>query len=204
VPTKAIASASYRIPYANNHMATTINLFYSGYSPGGYSFTYANDMNGDGYATDLIYIPATKGEINFVSAADEDAFFKFVEQDKYLNKNKGEYAEAYAARAPWVHRFDLRLAQDFSVKVGGITNTLQFSLDFLNFGNLLNSEWGVNQNMFEANNGQILRYEGKDAGNVPSFSMVKDSDGNYLSKTYSTFYNYNQTWRLQLGVRYFF
>lgn len=204
VPAKAIASASYRIPYANNQMATTINLFYSGYSPYGYSFTYANDMNGDGYATDLIYIPANKGEINFVSAADEDAFFKFVEQDKYLKKHKGEYAEANAARAPWVHRFDLRFAQDFSLDIGGTRNTLQVSLDFLNFGNLLNSKWGVNKNMFEANNGQILRYEGKDASNVPSFSMVKDSDGNYLSETYSTYYNYNQTWKLQLGVRYFF
>lgn len=204
IPTKAIASASYRIPYANNHMATTINLFYSGYSPYGYSFTYTNDMNGDGYATDLIYIPAAKGEINFVSAADEDAFFKFVEQDKYLSKHKGGYAEAYAARAPWVHKFDLRFAQDFSVNVGGTKNTLQFSLDFLNFGNLLNSEWGVNKNMFNANNGQILRYEGRDANNVPNFSMVKDSDGNYLSETYSTYYNYNQTWQLQFGVRYFF
>jgi hypothetical protein len=204
VPSKAIASASYRIPYANNHMATTLNLFYSGYSPYEYSFTYENDMNGDGHATDLIYIPAEKGEINFVSTADENAFFEFVEQDKYLKKHKGEYAEANAARAPWVHKFDLRLAQDFSINVGGVKNTLQFSIDVLNFGNLLNSEWGVNKNMFEANNGQILRYEGKDASNVPSFSMATDDDGNYLSESYSTYYNYNQAWRLQLGIRYFF
>jgi hypothetical protein len=51
VPTKAIASASYRIPYANDHMATTVNLFYSGSSPYGNNYTYANDMNGDGYST---------------------------------------------------------------------------------------------------------------------------------------------------------
>lgn len=204
VPHKAIASASYRLPYANNHMATTINLFYSGSSSGGYSFTYTNDMNGDGYATDLIYIPKEKGEVKFISQADEDAFFKFIEQDKYLSKRQGDYAEAYSARAPWVHNFDLRFAQDFSIQTGGMTNTLQFSLDFLNFGNLINNEWGVNKNMFNANNGRILKYEGKDANNVPSYSMVKGSDGNFLSETYSTYYNYNQTWRLQIGVRYFF
>ncbi len=204
IPSKAIASVSYRIPYANNHMATTINLFYSGYSAGGYSFTYSNDMNGDGYATDLIYIPSEKGEIKFVSSADEDAFFKFIEQDKYLKSHKGEYAEAYAARAPWVHTFDLRLAQDFSIRAGSTAHTLQFTLDFLNFGNLLNSEWGVDKNMFKANNGQILKYEGKDASNVPGFSMVKNSDGNYLSESYSTYYNYNQCWQLQVGLRYFF
>lgn len=204
VPSKAIASASYTLPYANNHMATTVNLFYSGYSPNGYSFTYTNDMNGDGYATDLIYIPREKGEINFISTADEDAFFAFVEQDRYLKNHKGEYAEAYAARAPWVHRFDLRLAQDFRVNVGGVANNLQFSLDFLNFGNLLNSKWGVEKNMFQANNGQILQYEGVDSNNVPEFSMVKDGDGNFLSESYSTFYNYNQNWQLQIGIRYSF
>jgi len=204
VPSKVIASASYRIPYAKDHMATTINLFYSGFSPYGNSFTYTNDMNGDGIATDLIYIPKKKGEINFVSPADEDAFFAFVEQDNYLRKHKGEYAEAYAARAPWVHRFDLRFTQDFSVNISGRKNTLQFTLDFVNFGNLINSEWGVFQTMSSSNNGQILTYEGMDADRTPSFSMVKDADGNYLKETYSTNYNYNQVWRLQIGARYIF
>ncbi len=204
IPNKAIASVSYTIPYANDHMSTSINLFYSGYSAGGYSFTYSNDMNGDGYATDLIYIPKERGDIQFVSAADEDAFFAFMEQDSYLSKHKGEYAEAYAARAPWVHTFDLRLAQNFSINAGDTKHTLQLTLDFLNFGNLLNSEWGVSKNMFNSNNGQILTYEGMDASNVPSFSMVQDDDGNYLTETYSTYYNYTQCWYLQIGARYIF
>jgi hypothetical protein len=204
IPNKAIASVSYTIPYANNHMSTSFNLFYSGYSSGGYSFTYSNDMNGDGYGTDLIYIPNAKGDIQFVSAADEDAFFNFIEQDSYLKKHKGEYAEAYAARAPWVHSFDLRIAQNFSINTGDTKHTLQLSLDFLNFGNLLNSEWGVSKNMYNSNNGQILNYEGMDAGNVPSFSMVQDDDGNYLTESYSTYYNYTQCWYLQIGARYIF
>jgi hypothetical protein len=204
VPSRAIASLSYKIPYLNNHMATTLNLFYTGYSPYGNSFTYTNDMNGDGYITDLIYIPKDKGEIQFVSSADEDAFFKFVEQDKYLSSHKGQYAEAYAAREPWVNHFDLRVLQDFKVKAGKTTNTLQISLDFLNFANLINSTWGVEKSMSPSNYGQILKYEGKDGNNVPSFSMAKDKDGNYLSQTYGTYYNYNQCWFLQLGVRYIF
>jgi len=121
-----------------------------------------------------------------------------------LRKHKGEYAEAYAARAPWVHRFDLRFTQDFSVNISGRKNTLQFTLDFVNFGNLINSEWGVFQTMSSSNNGQILTYEGMDADRTPSFSMVKDADGNYLKETYSTNYNYNQVWRLQIGARYIF
>ncbi len=202
IPNKAIASVSYSIPYANDHLATSLNLFYSGYSADGYSFTYTNDMNGDGYASDLIYIPSERGEIEFVSAADEDAFFDFVEQDRYLSRHQGEYAEANAARAPWVHTFDLRLAQNFSINAGGTKHTLQFTLDFLNFGNLINSKWGVSKVMYGG--GQILTYEGMDANNVPSFSMATDGEGNYLTESYTTNYNYNQCWSLQLGARYIF
>jgi hypothetical protein len=205
VPSKAIASVSYTIPYANDHMSTSLNLFYSGYSyadDDGYSFTYSNDMNGDGYATDLIYIPKERGDIEFVSAADEDAFFAYMEQDRYLSKHKGEYAEAYAPRAPWVHTFDLRIAQNFSINAGKTKHTLQLTLDFTNIGNLINSEWGVSKRMI--NNGQILTYEGVDAGNVPSFSMATDADGNYLTETYYTFSSYTECWFLQIGARYIF
>jgi len=203
VPNKVIASASYRIPYLNDHMASTFSLFYSGFTPYGNTFRYSNDMNGDGVNNDLIYIPKEKGEVVFVSAADEDAFFAFVEQDKYLSKHKGEYAEAYAARAPWVSRLDFRFVQDFSIKAGSTRNTLQFSVDVLNAGNLLNSKWGVYKNMAVSNNGAILRYAGRDVSNVPSFSMVQ-VDSAYPTKTYSNYLSIDQCWMLQIGLRYIF
>lgn len=208
MPNNFIGSASYRLEYAKKHMATTINLFYTGYSPYGDSFKYSNDMNGDGYATDLIYIPKAKGDIVFKTTADEDAFFAFAKQDKYLSKHMGEYAEAYSSRAPIVSKFDLRLLQDFNVKAGKSTNTLQLSVDILNFGNMLNSNWGVNKNMASSNYGSILKYEGKDNNNVPTYSTVKikDAGGNlaYPTTTYSTYYNYYQCWQLQVGIRYIF
>jgi hypothetical protein len=203
VPDKVIASVSYRIPYLNDHMASTISLFYSGFSPYGNTFRYSNDMNGDGVTNDLIYIPKEKGEVLFLTTADEDAFFAFIEQDKYLSKHIGEYAEAYAARAPWANRIDFRFVQDFSIKAGNARNTLQFSVDVLNAGNLLNSNWGVYKNMTVSNNGAILKYESRDAGNVPTFSMVQVG-GAYPDKTYSPNLNYNQCWLLQLGLRYIF
>lgn len=208
VPNKIIGSASYKLPYLNNHMATTISLFYTLMSTYGNSFTYSNDMNGDGFATDLIYIPNGKGDIKFKTTEDETAFLAFVEQDNYLSKHKGEYAKAYEARSPMVSNLDFRLLQDFSVKIGKNTNTLQLSLDILNFGNLINSEWGVAKTMLSSNYGQILKYEGKDINNVPTFSMVKvkDSSGNlnYPTNTYSTYYNYGQCWQMQVGLRYIF
>jgi hypothetical protein len=189
-------------------MASTFSLFYAGYSPYGNSFSYSNDMNADGITADLIYIPKAKGDIKFLTTEDETAFFAFMEQDKYLSKHKGEYAEANAARAPWVNKLDFRFIQEFSVKAGKSTNKLQVSLDVLNIGNLLNSEWGINKNMSSSNYGSILKYESVDGSNVPSFSMVKikDSAGNsiYPTQSYTTYLSYDQCWQLQIGLRYFF
>ena len=205
MPSKLIGSASITKFHGNDAMksSTIVNLFYTGFTPYGNSFAYINDMNGDGIQNDLIYIPKEKGEIKFISQEDEDAFFKFMEQDKYLSKHKGEYAEAYAARAPWVNRFDLRLAREYYFMVAGQRNTLQFSVDLLNFGNILNSEWGVYKTNAKSNGGRILNYEGKDANNVPSFSMVKVG-GEYPTETYSPLYNFGQAWQLQIGIRYLF
>lgn len=203
VPDKVIGSVSYRIPYLNDHLTSTIGLFYTGLTPYGNTFRYSNDMNADGVNNDLIYIPANRGDIRFATQADEDAFFAFMEQDNYLSKHKGEYAEAYSARAPWVNRLDFRFVQDFSINTGLQKNTLQLTIDVLNLGNLLNSKWGVYQNMSVSNNGAILRYAGRDANNVPSFSMVQ-VDGAYPTRTYSRNLNIDQTWRLQLGLRYIF
>jgi len=203
VPDKVIGSVSYRIPYLNDHMATTFSLFYSGFTPYGNTFRYSNDMNGDGNIGDLLYIPKAKGEVVFLTTADEDAFFTFMAQDKYLNSHKGKYAEANAARSLWVDRFDVRIVQDFSIKAGNSKNTLQLSLDVLNASNLLNSEWGVYKNMAASNYGAILKYEGKDASNVPKYSMVQ-VNGAYPTKTYDYYKDLGQCWRLQIGLRYIF
>ncbi len=205
VPSRLIGSAGYKLPWSTNWLksSTLINVFYSGFSSNGYSYMYSNDMNGDGSSNDLIYIPSGRGDINFITAADEDAFFNFMEQDKYLKNNKGKYAEANAARSPWVHTFDLRLVREYYINIGETQNTLEFSLDFLNVGNMLNSEWGVNKINRVANNGRILRYEGRDASNVPSYSFAKVS-GEYPTSSYDYDYHYNQTWKLQVGVKYSF
>ena len=208
VPNQLIGSLSYKLP-DRDYKSTTFSLFYRGYSPYGDSFVYSNDMIGNGLtANQLIYIPKERGDIKFTTQADEDAFFAFMEQDRYLSKHKGEYAEAYASRAPWVHKFDLRILQDFYIKVGKSRNTLQLSFDILNIGNMLNSEWGVNKNNYAGstysnNNLSILKYDGKDANNVPSFSMVK-VNGEYPTKTYDYNLINTQCWSLQIGLRYIF
>ena len=205
VPNKVIASVSYKIPWATEKFksSTLVNLFYSGSNAYTYSYTYSNDMNNDSFATDLIYIPSGRGDINFISQADENAFFNFMEQDSYLQANKGGYAGANAAVAPWVHNFDFRLLREYYIEAGETPNTLQFSLDIINVGNLLKSTWGVTQSNRVSNRGQVLKYEGPDANNEPTFSFPQIG-GEYLTETFDYDFNFNQTWRLQVGVKYSF
>ena len=204
IPDRVIASLNYTAEHRKPGYDTHFNLFYTGYSAGGYSYMYTNDMNGDGINNDLMYIPKDDSEIQFVDDADRELFWAYVNQDSYLKNHKGEYAEAFAARAPWVHRFDLSIVQDFAVRVGKTTNKLQISLDFMNIGNLFNSKWGVTKNMANSNNGRILEYEGKDANNRPLFSLYRDKAGVAPTETYSFNKNYDECWKLQVGVRYVF
>ena len=160
-------------------------------------------MNGDGWSNDLMYIPKDDSEIKFKTDADRQAFWNFVEQDNYLKNHKGEYAEAYAARTPWVHQFDLRIAEDFMFKIGSTQHKFQLSFDFINIGNMFNSKWGIPKNAQPSNYNKILKFEGTDADKTPIFSMYKVNKA-YPTQTYDTNMSYANCWKLQLGLKYFF
>lgn len=208
IPDKIIASVSYDLPFRFKGLlsgtGTHVSLFYTGYSYNGYSFMYTNDMNGDGISNDLMYIPRNDNEIKFMTDEDKTKFWAFVNQDPYLKSHKGEYAEAYAARTPWFHRFDLRLAQDLELKIGSTSHKFQVSADFMNIGNLLNSKWGAYKTNAISNNSKVLKYEGKDSNNIPVFSFYKDKKGNSPTQTYDYYYNRSQCWQVQIGIKYYF
>ena len=197
-PDRIIANVSYK--YGKEHFS----LFYSGYSPAGYSYTYSNDINGDGLAYDLMYIPRDDSEIKFASETDRLAFWQFVDQDDYLKNHRGEYADAYGARAPWVHTFDFKYAHDFDVKIGSTKHKLQLIANIENIGNLLNSKWGVAKQIPGTSNYQFKLLSVANAADVkkgaePIFRMNTD-----LTSTWDYNHSYGQCWRLQVGVKYFF
>ncbi len=212
VPHRVVGAISYRADYLG-FMATTVSLFYEGQSQGRYSYVYNGDVNGDGLNSDLLYIPNGPSEILFedVKNADNtikytaqqqsDAFFKFIEQDPYLSKHKGEYAERNGALMPWYNRIDFRLLQDFYINAGGKRNTLQFGIDILNLPNLLNSSWGVLQRT-RVNNSAILQYRSLKDGQ-PVFRLA-ESSGALPTSTYQDLVSASTTWGAQVSLRYIF
>ncbi len=208
IPDKLSANVVYTLNHGKM-MSTNVGLFYTGYNAGTYSYTYSNDMNGDGAKGDLIYIPASKDEIQFVdnssytAAQQQDAFWNFVNTDKYLSAHKGEYAQAYAARMPWFNRFDLRLSEDIRVRTAKSLNTLQLSFDVMNVGNLLNNSWCVYQTASACNDGSVLTYVDTDAQGAPRYMLYSNSDG-LLSNAFAPLKTTKNCWFLQLGVKYIF
>ena len=219
-PNRVVGSLSYRIEYLNA-LATTVSLFYEGINLGvnagltqsRFSYVYTADLNRDGINADLLYIPNDPSEITFTDIVSggnvlftaqqqSEAFFKYIEQDDYLSEHKGEYAERNGALLPWRNRFDFRLLQDIFANVGARRHTLQFSLDILNIGNLLNKDWGVLKTP-NYNNGAILVPTRSADGTTATFQMAR-VNGELPTETFRNVVNTSSTWSMQIGLRYIF
>ena len=205
-PDRFVASATHS-DKSGNHFSFIYEAWRGGYN---YSYMLTNDMNGDTYQYDAIYIPTDaqveNREFRFVSEDDATRFMDFVHADKYLSKNQGKYAEAYSVYSPWTHRVDFSYKHDFKVNVGKTTNTLQLSLDVKNILNMFNSSWGVskyiNPDVFTTGEARILKYEGMDKEGYPTFSTVKGVDGN--TQTFAPIHELGQCWYASVGIKYLF
>lgn len=173
---------------------TTVSTFFEYAQGGRYNYIYGGDINNDGSGiNDLLYIPTASelGQMTFSGAGQAQAFESFIQQDSYLSANRGSYAERYGALAPWRSSWDVKVLQDF--KVSG-NNTLQLSLDILNFGNMLNSNWGVvDAPAFN----QLLGVSVTD--NTPVYTFDQNLQDTFTART-----NELSRWRAQIGVRYIF
>ncbi|OUJ73140.1 TonB-dependent receptor [Hymenobacter crusticola] len=217
VPSRLVASFSYRKEYLK-HLATQFSVFYSGSAQGRFSYLYGGDLNRDGQNNDLIYVPKDATEItftdfnygttaapnNYTARQQSDMFFRYIEQDPYLNSRRGQYAERNGAKYPWRNQFDLKFAQDVFVTAGK-RNTLQFTLDIFNVGNLLNKNWGIFQTV---NNNSILVPTNQanlvPGGTVrPTFRLATDRN-QPITSTFRNTVSTSSTYYMQMGLRYTF
>ena len=203
-PNRFVASVTHN-DRAGNHFSLIYETWNGGYN---YSYMTTNDMNGDGYNYDAIYVPTDeqvqKGQFRFVSTDDADRFMAFVHKDAYLSQHQGQYAEAYSVYNPWVHRVDFSYKHDFVIRHGESKSTLQLSFDIKNLLNLFNSSWGVSKylNPSIGTDARILKYEGADAEGYATFSTPKAIDGK--TQTFVLNHAIGQCWYASIGLRYMF
>jgi hypothetical protein len=191
-----IGVLSKNFEYGQGKWNTTISTFFEYGQGARYNYTYAGNINGDSsfQNNDLLYIPtsAEVGQMQFSGAGQAEAFEAYIQQDDYLSDNRGEYMERYGALAPWRGKWDMKILQDYTFNND---NKIQFSIDILNLGNLINSDWGVIQ---QPNNVSPIGVS-VDATNTPTYTF----DPN-LTKTYGFDASLASRWQAQFGVRYIF
>ncbi|MBP1677576.1 MAG: oar [Bacteroidetes bacterium] len=203
-PDRIVASLTAHDKSGNHY-----SVVYEGWRGGSnYSYMTVNDMNGDGYNYDAIYVPTDEqvanNEFRFVSENDKTRFMDYVHANSYLKNQQGKYAEAYSLYSPWVNRIDFGYKHDFVVKVNKVKNTLQLSFDIKNVMNLFNSSWGVAKylNPEIGTDPRILKYEGVDADGVATFSTPSSIKGS--TQTFTPSYTLGQCWFTSIGIKYIF
>ena len=201
-------------------------------SIGNASYTLPFDLNGDGgNGNDLIYIPRNAGEMNFQQysvtsagvvttvpaniartftvAEQTTAWDRYIEQDPYLSKNRGRYAERGALFLPTVFRSDFSITQDVFTNIRGQNNRIQIRADILNVGNLINKNWGTGQRAIST---QPL-VGGQNAAGTSAFTIpvggqplyrLRNIGTELIPGTFQRTSDLSDVWRLQLGLRYIF
>ena len=199
-PHKVVASLSYSRRYGK--FGTNFMLLYNGHSGEHYSLTYAKgkvDINGDSYkGNSLIYIP-TEAEMATMLWADDTsaaAFNSYIEQDSYLSRNRGKFAERNSHSLPFVNRLDLHFAQSFYFS-NKSDRRIELSLDILNLSNLISRSWGL---VHRTSNWTL---------SPVSVTELKEVDGGYrpvykFNGAQYTVDDVMSRWHMQLGVRVVF
>ena len=157
----------------------------------------------DIYGYDKIY---KQNNVTYSAVDQQEDFWNYVNNDSYLNDHKGQYVERASSLEPWIHRFDMKIAQDFYAKIGSRKYGIQVSLDMLNIGNLLNSKWGAYRScgLQSYDNVRLLKTASK-VGEPLTYQMnassrevfQKNSKWDYTASTGSA-------WQMQLGVKFTF
>ncbi len=192
IQNRYIASLTYR----NNlfgDLQTSIGAFFESRSGRPFSYTFDNDANGDFIRdNDLLYVPAGPGDVVFVNPDDEAAFLQMVDDTPCLRRFKGRTVSRNHCRSPNSKSLDIKISQEIPL-YNDIRGELFFNI--LNFGNLINDDWGqINQVPFEYV-AEAVNFEGvSDDGRFiydptrTSFTRLQDNVG-------------QSRWSLQFGVK---
>jgi hypothetical protein len=198
------------------HAALQLSLFGQSQTQNRISYTVSGDLNGDGVlGNDLIYVPRNQSEMNFqqysavvnnqtvvyTADAQRRAFDAYINQDTYLSKRRGQYAQRNGLLMPMVTRFDLSAMLELFTNVGKNRHTIQLRADIFNVGNMFNSSWGVGN---VVNNTTPLETRGYNPATGEPIYRMTTVNGSLDYATYRKSTSLFDVWQAQLGIRYIF
>ena len=190
---------------------TRIGGFLESRSGKPYSWTYSNDMNGDGIlANDLMFVPSAFGSGEVIFLGDtatngrpaETRFWRIVGDSAALQKAAGGVVERNSDFSPRSNSLDVRLSQELP----GFWRTHKsvLSLDILNFTNLLNKKWGhIDEMAFQGQGGQargFVNFVGIDPTTGKYIYSVRDNADDFTTRQARG----ESQWAVQVTFRYEF
>lgn len=206
-----IVAASKTYNYGKDKKwSTTFSLFSSWTSGNPFAYVYGGDINNDGTGSnDLLYVP-TDAEIDNMTfiplvdvngnpqnqAAQRQAYKSFIAQDEYLSGLRGQHTEKYGGVTPGFSQIDLRILQDLILN-SKTKQSLQFSLDIVNLGNLISSNWGVRK--YATTSGYFQPISANYNNNAPTYQFDPS-----LKTTFTDSPDLISRWQIQLGLRFNF
>jgi len=147
-PHRIVGTASYTFP-----SMTSVSAIYTGQSGLNFAYVSSSDLNGDNQSlNDPVYIPTgpndpkspvfqsfTTGGVTYTPAQQAAAFDNFISSTDCLNKQRGTIMQRNSCRTPWTNEIDMSIEQALPTING---QNVSVRLDAINFGNLLNKNWG--------------------------------------------------------------
>jgi len=199
------ATAAYEVRIWKDAKAT-VSAFYSGQSGRPYSLVVYRDINGDGYANDLAYLPASASEMTFTNGTYQQ-LLDWLSVEPCLSGFLGKVMPRNACRGPWTNTLDARL----SVQLPSFKKVkVELTVDALNVLNLINSKNGIVRYMSNAGNTALTPLSFNPSTGVVSTASVSATNPlagydlafmlNPANPRYS-FDNLRSRWQIQFGGR---
>ncbi len=192
IQSRTVASIEFRDNLFGD-LETGVTLFWEKRSGRPFSFTFDNDANGDRvFDNDLLFVPAAPGDVQFTDPAEEAQFFALVDATPCLNEFRGTVVTRNHCRSESVSTLDVSIRQELPFFEWGSSEVY---LNILNFGNIINDEWGrIDQVPFEyvaeAVNYRGLTDDGRYIYDLSRTEFTRREDGIGQSR-----------WQVQLGVK---
>ncbi len=146
-PNRFTLNFSYKVNLVGDY-ATRFNLLGQRVEGRGFSYTFSGDPGfGDALGAsrnrNLLYIPKVNDEkVVYATPAVKDAFDAFIAANG-LEGYRGQIAPRNGFNSSWWTRVDLKVTQELPAFSAEHDAEIYFSV--MNIGNLLNSDWGVKE-----------------------------------------------------------
>jgi hypothetical protein len=157
-----------------------------------------------GELDEMIFLSNTINGITYTAAATEESLNRLIENDGYLKKRRGNYAERNGSRTPFTHVIDLRIRYDIRMVVSHKKYQVQFSFDLFNLTNFLNRDWG--RRYFQPNdNIALLNFAGYTGSPDQFIPQYRFDPGTVLKEKWAVSSSptpaYSARWNGKLGLR---